>query len=141
MRAVAGSLRKRRRRGPNEDEFSTNPGSEIVDERATRHPMEWATRVEPDVILVCWNMPLTSTANEEILRLFKGEIGEILWPLRSNKCRGWDSSNDKADMSGVQYSIVPPKPCEKTIGRLFSKPVYSSSFPHVSKLCEPLASH
>ena len=39
--------------------------------------MEWATRVEPDVILARWDMPLTSTANEEILRLFKGEIGEI----------------------------------------------------------------
>ena len=77
MRAVASSLRKRRRRGPDEDEFSTSPGFEIVNERATRHPMEWATRVEPDVILARWDMPLTSTANEEILRLFKGEIGEI----------------------------------------------------------------
>ena len=65
--------------------FDTRCGLSMANLGATRQPMECAKRVRPLVMLAVEQRALASAANEAMLSLLRGFVGERPWPSRSKR--------------------------------------------------------
>ena len=59
---------------------------------------------------------LASAAKELTLRVDIALVGDRPWPSRSKRCRLWECSSCRVEMSGANDSEEPPRPWMKMIG-------------------------